>query len=65
MGRLAQSVQRQDMERTVRGSNTGEGEIFRTCADRHCGQPSLRDNGYRVFPGCKAVRRWRSAPTTN
>jgi hypothetical protein len=36
---------------TVRGSNTGGGEIFRTCPDRPWGPPSLLYDGYRVFPG--------------
>jgi hypothetical protein len=35
---------------TVRGSNPGGGEIFRTCPDRPWGPPSLLYNGYRVFP---------------
>ena len=38
---------------TVRGSNTGGGEIFRTCPDRPWGPPGLLYNGYRVFPGGK------------
>jgi len=38
---------------TVRGSNSGEDEIFRTCPDRPWGPPSLLYNGYRVFPGSK------------
>jgi len=38
---------------TVRGSNPGEGEIFRTCPERPWGPPSLLCNGYRVFPGGK------------
>jgi hypothetical protein len=43
---------------TVRGSNPGGGEIFRTCRDRLRDPPSLLYNGYRVFlrgkvrPGC-------------
>ena len=37
----------------VRGSNPGEGEIFRTCPDRPWGPPSLLYNGYRVFHGEK------------
>jgi hypothetical protein len=36
---------------TVRGSNPGGGEIFRTCPDRPWGPPSLLYNGYRIFPG--------------
>jgi hypothetical protein len=35
---------------TVRGSNPGRVEIFRTCPDRPWGPPSLLYNGYRVFP---------------
>ena len=35
------------------GSNSGEGEIFRTCPDRPWGPPSLLYNVYRVFPGGK------------
>ena len=38
---------------TVRGSNPGGDEIFRTCPDRPWGPPSLLYNGYRVFPGGK------------
>ena len=38
---------------TVRGSNPGGGEIFRTCPDRPWGPPSILYNGYRVFPGGK------------
>jgi hypothetical protein len=42
---------------TVRGSNPGGGEIFRTRPDRLCGPPSPLYNGYRVsFPGGR--RRW-------
>jgi hypothetical protein len=33
------------------GSNSGGGEIIRTCPDRPCGPPSLLYNGYRIsFP---------------
>ena len=40
---------------TVRGSNPGGGEIFRTCPDRPWVSSSLlyEYNGYRVFPGGK------------
>jgi hypothetical protein len=39
---------------TVRGSNLGGGEIFRTRPDRPWGPPSLLNNGYRLsFPGLK------------
>jgi hypothetical protein len=44
---------------TVRGSNPGGGDIFRTCPDRSWGPPSLLYNGYRVFLGDKAVGAWR------
>jgi hypothetical protein len=53
VGRVAQSVWRLPMGWTVRDSNPGEGEIFRTCPDRPWGPPSLLHNGYRVFPGVK------------
>jgi hypothetical protein len=36
---------------TVRGSNPGGGETFRTYPDRPWGPPSLMYNGYRVFSG--------------
>jgi len=35
--------------KTVRGSNPGGGEIFRTCPDRPWGPSSLLYNGYRVL----------------
>ena len=50
VGRVAQSLQRLATGWTVRGSNSGEDEIFRTCPDRPWGPPSLLYNGYRVFP---------------
>ena len=53
MGRVAQSVQRLATGWTVRGSNSGGGEVFRTCPDRPWGPPSPLYNGYRVFPGGK------------
>ena len=40
---------------TVRESNPGGGEIFRTCSDRPWGPPSLLYNRYRVFPGGKVL----------
>jgi hypothetical protein len=43
---------------TVRGSNPGVGEIFRTRPDRPWGPPTLLYNGYRVFPGGKAAGAW-------
>ena len=53
VGRVAQSVQRLATGWTVRESNPGGGEIFRTCPDRPWGPPSILYNGYRVFPGGK------------
>ena len=53
VGRVAYSVYRLATGWTVWGSNTGEGEIFRSCSDRPWGPPSLLYNGYRVFPGGK------------
>jgi hypothetical protein len=38
---------------TVRGSNPGGGEIFRTCSDQPWGPPRLLYNGYWVFPRVK------------
>ena len=43
---------------TVRGSNPGAGDIFRTRPDRPWGLPGLLYNGYRVFPGGKAAGAW-------
>ena len=57
-GRIAQSVQRLATDWTVRGSNPGGGEIFRTRPDRPWGPSSLLYNGYRFFPGGKAVGSW-------
>ena len=56
VGPVAQSVQLLATGWTVRGSNPGGGEIFRTCPDRPWGPPSLLYNGYRVFPGVKSGR---------
>ena len=50
---IAQSVQRRATGWTVRKSNSGEGEIFRTCPDRSSGPPSFLYNVYRGFPGGK------------
>ena len=47
---IAQSVQRLATGWTIRGSNPGGGEIFRTRPDRPWGPLSLPYNGYRVFP---------------
>jgi hypothetical protein len=43
---------------TVRGSNSGGGEIFRTRPDRSYSPPSLLYNGYRVYHGGKAAGAW-------
>jgi hypothetical protein len=53
VGRVAQSVWRMATGWTVRESNPGGGEIFRTCPGRPWGPPSLLYNGYRVFPGSR------------
>jgi hypothetical protein len=42
---------------TVRGSNSGGDEIFRTDPDPSWGPPSLPYNGYRVFSAVKAEGR--------
>ena len=55
---IAQSVERLATGWTVRGSNSGRGEIFRTRPDRPWGPPSLLYNVYRVFPGGEAVGAW-------
>jgi hypothetical protein len=60
---MAQSVQRLATGWTVRGSNPGGSEIFRTRPERLWGPPSLLYNGYRVFPGGKAAGAWRWPPT--
>ena len=44
---------------TVRGSNAGGGDIFRTRPDFPWVPPSLLYNGYRVTPGATAVGEWR------
>jgi hypothetical protein len=48
---------------TVRGSNPGEGEIFRTGSDRPWGPPTFLCNGYWVFPGGQATGAWGWPPT--
>ena len=53
MSRVAWSVKRLARGWTVRESNPGGGEIFRTCPDRPWGLRTLLYNGYRVFPGGK------------
>jgi hypothetical protein len=44
---------------TVRGSNPGGSEIFRTLPDRPMGPSNLLYDGYRVFLGGKTVGAWR------
>jgi hypothetical protein len=58
MVRVAQSVQRLATGWTVRGSNPGGGEIFRTRPDRPWVPPNLLYNEYRVFAGGKAAGAW-------
>jgi len=60
--RIAQSVQWAAMGWTVRGSNPGGGEIFRTCPDQPWGPPGLLYNGYWVFPGVKWPRHGTDHP---
>ena len=60
---IAQSVQRLATGWTVRVSNSGEGEIFRSRPDRPWGFPSRLCNGYQVFPGGNATGAWRRPPT--
>jgi hypothetical protein len=48
---------------TVRGSNPGGGEIFRTRPDRPWDPPSLQHNGYWVFTGGKAAVVLTPTPT--
>jgi hypothetical protein len=61
-----QSVQRLATGWTVRGSNPGGGEIFRTRPDRPWGLPSLLYNGYRVsFPEVKRPGRGVDHPPTS
>jgi hypothetical protein len=55
----AQSVKRLATGWSVRGSNSGGGEIFHTCPDRPSDPPSLLYNGCRVFPGGKPAGAWR------
>ena len=48
---------------TVRGSNPGGSQIFRTCPYRPWDPPSLLYNGYRVFPGGKERPRSDADPS--
>ena len=53
VGRVAQLVYRLVTGWTVRRSNPGGVEIFRTCPNLPWGPSSILYNGYRVFPGGK------------
>jgi len=53
---MASSIWRLATGWTVRGSNIGGGEIFRTRPDRSWGSPSLQYNGCKVIPGGKSGR---------
>jgi hypothetical protein len=55
---IAQSVQRLATGWTVRGTNPGGGEIFRTRPDRPWSPPSLLYNVYRVFHEDKVAGAW-------
>ena len=56
VGRLGQPVYRLATGWTVRGSNPGGGEVFRTCPDWPWEPPCLLYNRYRFFPGGKSGR---------
>jgi len=56
VGRLAQSVWRLATGWTVRGSNPGGGEIFRTCPDRPWAHPASCTMATGSFPGVKSDR---------
>ena len=60
----AQSVYRLATDWTVRGSNAGGSEIFRTRPGRSWGPPSLLYGVCRLFPGGKAAGVWRRSSTT-
>jgi hypothetical protein len=60
---ISQSVWPLAMGRTVQGSNTGGGEIFRTRPDQPWGPSSLLCSGYRVsFPDVKRPGRGVEQP---
>ena len=57
---IVQSVQRLATRWTVRGSNPGGGEIFRTRLDRPWGPPiSLYNGVLGLFPSGKEAGEWR------
>ena len=43
----------------ARGSNPGEGEVFRTRPDRPWDPPNLLYSGYGFIPGSEAAGTWR------
>jgi hypothetical protein len=59
---IAEPVKRIATVSTVRESNPGGCEFFRTRPDRPCGPPSLLYNGYRVIPGVERPRRGADHP---
>jgi hypothetical protein len=63
VGGLAQSVKRLAIGWTVRGLNSGGGEIFRARPDMPWGPTSLLYNGYRFFPGRKEAGAWPWPPS--
>jgi hypothetical protein len=60
---VAQSVYRPATGWTVRRSNPGADEFFRTRPYRPRSPPSPIHNGYRVFPGGKAAGAWHCPST--
>jgi hypothetical protein len=62
VGRIAQSVQRLATGLTVRGSNPGGGEIFRTRPDRPWAHPASCTMGTGYFPGVKRPGRGADHP---
>ena len=60
---IAQSIQRLATGWTVRKSNPGGGENFRTRPDRTWRPSSLLYNEHLVFPGGKATGTWCWPPT--
>ena len=62
---IAQSVQRLATGWTVRGSNPGGGEDFRTRPERPWGLPSLLYNGYRAFTGVRRSGRGVDHPPSS
>ena len=57
---IAQYVWRLATGWTVRGSNSGEGDIFRTCPDHHGAHPASSTGGTGSFQGTEAKRLGRA-----